>query len=167
MKTLIPAAILIMMLSGFLSAPKVQTNIEIMTNPESQPDTTPKVLGIGGIFFFSEDPGKLKDWYSTHLGMPTDQYGTMFRSRNADNPEQMQFLQWSPFMQGSEYFKPSKKEFMINYIVQNLEGLKKQLEESGVTIVDTIAEYDYGKFLHIMDEEGNKIELWEPAGSGF
>lgn len=57
---------------------------------------------------------------------------------------------------------------MINYTVQNIEGLKKQLEEAGVTIVDSITEYEYGKFLHIMDEEGNKIELWEPAvGGGF
>lgn len=65
--------------------------------------------------------------------------------------------------QGDEYFAPSKKNFMINYQVQNLEGLLQKLKENGVTILDSVASYDYGKFVHIMDAEGNKIELWEPA----
>lgn len=77
-------------------------------------DTTPKVTGIGGVFFFTRDPEKLKNWYSTHLGMRTDQYGTMFQTRNFDDPERIQYLQWSPFPSDSEYFKPSEKEFMIN-----------------------------------------------------
>ena len=72
-------------------------------------------------------------------------------------------LQWSPFKKDSDYFEPSKKEFMINYRVQNIEGLISKLKETGVTIVDELAIYDYGKFIHIMDGEGNKIELWEPA----
>ena len=64
---------------------------------------------------------------------------------------------------GDEYFFPSKKDFMINYQVQNIEGLINKLKENGVTILDSIATYDYGKFVHIMDSEGNKIELWEPT----
>jgi predicted enzyme related to lactoylglutathione lyase len=72
-------------------------------------------------------------------------------------------LQWCPFQKGSEYFTPSKKDFMINYRVQNLESLIIQLKENNVTILDDVATYDYGKFIHIMDAEGNKIELWEPA----
>ncbi len=72
-------------------------------------------------------------------------------------------LQWSPFKSGNEYFAPSKKEFMINYRVQHIEALVNRLRENGVTIVDELATYDYGKFIHIMDAEGNKIELWEPA----
>lgn len=56
---------------------------------------------------------------------------------------------------------------MINYRVQNLEGLVRKLKANGVTIVDSIAVYDYGKFLHIMDADGNKIELWEPVDSVF
>jgi predicted enzyme related to lactoylglutathione lyase len=74
-------------------------------------------------------------------------------------------LQWSPFKKGSEYFAPSTKEFMINYRVQNIEGLVAKLKENGVTVVDNIASYDYGKFVHIMDMEGNKIELWEPVNT--
>ena len=56
---------------------------------------------------------------------------------------------------------------MINYRVQNIEGLVKNLEDNGVTIVNEIKEYEYGKFVHILDPERNKIELWEPIDSFF
>jgi len=138
-------------------------------NQQDQPNSTgtPKVTGIGGIFFFSENPEKIKDWYSTHLGLEVDQWGTSFEFRNTHRPDEINYLQWGPFSKGSEYFAPSKKEFMINYRVQNLEGLVEKLRENGVTILDDIETFDYGKFIHIMDEEGNKIELWEPVDSVF
>ena len=126
-------------------------------------DVTPKVTGVGGIFFFTNDPKETREWYSKNLGIETNEWGATFESRNLNNPEQVNSLQWSPFKQGSDYFAPSKKEFMINYTVQNIEGLVAKLKENGVTILDEIAAYDYGKFVHIMDAEGNKIELWEPA----
>ena len=56
---------------------------------------------------------------------------------------------------------------MINYRVQNIEGLVKKLQLNGVTVLDTIESYEYGKFVHIMDAEGNKIELWEPVDKVF
>ena len=133
----------------------------------SQPDTTPKVTGIGGIFFFSENPEKTKEWYAENLGLEVNQWGSSFEFRNANRPDEINYLQWSPFKQGSEYFAPSKKEFMVNYRVQNIEGLVSKLKENGVTILDSIETYDYGKFVHIMDAEGNKIELWEPIDSVF
>jgi len=132
------------------------------TAPASTNDTSPKVTGIGGIFFFSENPKETKDWYSKNLGLETNDWGSTFESRNFDNPDQVESLQWSPFKKGSEYFAPSKKEFMINYKVRNIEGLVTKLKENGVTVLDEIACYDYGKFVHIMDPDGNKIELWEP-----
>ena len=135
------------------------------TNTPSTNDTTPKVTGIGGIFFFSDNPKKTNEWYSKNLGLETNEYGSTFEFRNANKPDEINSLQWSPFKKGSEYFAPSKKEFMINYRVQNIEGLLKKLEENGVTIVDKIETFDYGKFVHIMDPEGNKIELWEPSNS--
>jgi predicted enzyme related to lactoylglutathione lyase len=55
-----------------------------------------------------------------------------------------------------------EKEFMINYQVQNIEGLVKKIKENGAIILDSLETYDYGKFIHILDKEGNKIELWEP-----
>ena len=126
-----------------------------------------KVTGIGGIFFKCKDPKNMNEWYSKHLGLVTNEYGSLFEFRNADAPEQENYLQWSPFSQDTEYFEPSKKEFMINYRVDNLEALKKELEAQNVTICDDIEEFEYGKFLHILDPEGNKIELWEPKDDVF
>lgn len=125
-------------------------------------DTTPRVIGLGGIFFFSENTDTLKNWYADNLGFKVDEYGATFETRNANRPDEVNYTQWSPFKDGSTYFAPSKKDFMINYRVQNIEGLVRQLRENGVTICDEIETYDYGKFVHIMDLEGNKIELWEP-----
>jgi predicted enzyme related to lactoylglutathione lyase len=133
------------------------------TNTASTNDTTPKVTGIGGIFFYSDHMKETKEWYTKNLGIEINDWGSSsFDSRDLNKPNQINTLQWSPFKKGDEYFAPSKKEFMINYRVQNLEGLESKLKANGVTILDSIATFDYGKFLHIMDAEGNKIELWEP-----
>ena len=133
------------------------------TNTVSINDTTPKVTGIGGIFFFSDNPAETRDWYAKNLGLEINDWGSSsFEFRNVNKPEEINSLQWCPFKKGSEYFAPSKKEFMINYRVQNIEGLVNKLKENGVTIVDEIETVEYGKFVHIMDSEGNKIELWEP-----
>lgn len=72
------------------------------------------------------------------------------------------FTNWSPFRENTTYFEPSTKDFMINYRVENLTFLVEELRKNGVNILDSIETYDYGKFVHILDVEGNKIELWEP-----
>lgn len=137
--------------------------MEDSKNSTSATNNTPKVTGIGGIFFFSDNPKETKDWYAKNLGVEINAWGSVsFDFRNINNPDEVESLQWSPFKKGDEYFSPSKKEFMINYRVQNLEALLEKLKENGVTILDEIATYDFGKFIHIMDAEGNKIELWEP-----
>ena len=128
-------------------------------------DTTPKVTGIGGIFFRSKDPKASREWYANNLGLAVNDYGSTFESRNANRPDEINYLQWSPFKEKTNYFDPSTKEFMINYRVQNLEGLLKKLMANGVTIVDSVEATEYGKFVHIMDAENNKIELWEPVDS--
>ncbi|PLW97780.1 MAG: glyoxalase [Marinilabiliales bacterium] len=125
-----------------------------------------KVQGIGGIFFKCENPQKVKDWYSANLGLVIDEYGSLFEFRNTDD-NQKNYLQWSPFDAGTTYFKPSEKEFMINYRVGDLEKLVEELKKNGVTILDEIETYEYGKFVHIMDPEGNKIELWEAVDDLF
>lgn len=121
-----------------------------------------KVTGIGGIFFKCENPADMRKWYSENLGLVTNEYGSLFEFRNMDRPNEVNQLQWSPFKSDTKYFEPSQKQFMINYRVENLEKLVEELRNAGVTICDDIASYDYGKFVHIMDPEGNKIELWEP-----
>jgi predicted enzyme related to lactoylglutathione lyase len=126
-----------------------------------------KVTGIGGIFFKCGDPEKMRNWYSDNLGLVTNEYGSLFEFRNANDKEKINYLQWSPFAENTKYFEPSKKEFMINYRVDNLVELVAELKKSGVTICDEIEEFEYGKFVHIMDPEGNKIELWQPVDSVF
>ncbi len=140
-------------------------NVALITNKSTVKDTTPRVTGIGGIFFKTKNVKATKDWYGKHLGLTIDQYGCPFEVRNANNPNEINYLEWSAFNEKTDYFEPSKKEFMINYRVQNIEGLVRNLKKSGVTIVDTILTVDYGKFVHIMDADGNKIELWEPVDS--
>ena len=126
-----------------------------------------KVTGIGGIFFKSDDPEKIKKWYHENLGLVMDAYGSPFEYRNANNPEEINYLQWSPFEKDTKYFDPSKKDFMINYRVENIIQLVEELKNNGVTIIDEIETFDYGKFVHILDPEGNKIELWEPVNQVF
>lgn len=121
-----------------------------------------KVTGIGGIFFKCKDPKKVREWYQTHLGLNTNEYGSVFEWFQGADSTKKGFTQWSPFNEKTKYFLPSTKDFMINYRVENLKSLVDDLKKNGVNVLDTIENYDYGKFVHILDIEGNKIELWEP-----
>lgn len=125
----------------------------------------PKVLGIGGIFFKTTDPKATRAWYAQHLGLEVNDWGCTFESRAIDNPERLEQLQWSPFDLETKYFEPSTKDFMINYRVQNIEALVEQLRNAGVNILDNIEDTDFGKFVHILDADGNKLELWEAPQS--
>lgn len=125
-------------------------------------EKTKKVTGIGGIFFKCKDPKALRQWYETHLGLNTNQYGAVFEFYRGGDSTKKGFLQWSPFKETTTYFGPSTKEFMINYRVGDLDFLLAELRKNGVQVLDSIEVFSYGRFLHIMDLEGNKIELWEP-----
>src|SRR5690349_15794755 len=116
-----------------------------------------RVTGIGGVFFKCKDPEAIKEWYKTHLGLDTNEYGTTFEWCQSDDSSKKGFTQWCPFKDSTTYFAPSQREFMINYRVENLEQLVAQLKAEGVTICDAIETFDYGKFVHILDAEGNKI----------
>lgn len=151
-KILFAVCIVAAFLSGFA--------FKAVTEKKSQ--DLKRVTGIGGIFFKSKDPKKMREWYKEHLGFEINEYGSVFEwYQGADNAKKG-FSQWSPFNEKTKYFQPSEKDFMINYRVQDLEKLVAELKKENVTIVDKIETYEYGKFVHIMDIEGNKIELWEP-----
>ncbi len=124
-----------------------------------------RVTGIGGLFFKTKDPKKTKEWYQTHLGFNTDDWGCTFWWK--DNDGNKASTQWSPFKDDTSYFEPSQKDYMFNYRVENLEELLTELEKEGVTIVGEMQEYEYGKFGWILDNDGNKIELWEPKDEAF
>ncbi len=122
-----------------------------------------RVTGLGGIFFNSKDPDAIRKWYNDHLGIQAEQWGTSFEWRYAEEPDKKGSTAWSVMREGSDYFKPSTKDFMINYRVENLVALVEELKKEDVEIVDDVQNSEYGKFVHILDPEGNKIELWEPA----
>lgn len=126
-----------------------------------------KVTGIGGIFFKCKDPNKMREWYKTNLGLNTNQYGAVFEWHQGEDNTKKGFTTWSPFPESTDYFAPSANDFMINYRVENLEALVAELTQNGVTVLDAIETYDYGKFVHILDAEGNKIELWEPNDTAY
>ncbi len=121
-----------------------------------------KVTGIGGIFFKTKNVQKTKDWYQQNLGLQTDQWGTNFEWRSASDPNKKGFTQWSPSSLESKFFGESGQQFMMNYRVDDLEELLKDLRNQGVTILGEIETYDYGKFAHIEDPDGHKVQLWEP-----
>lgn len=148
--------------SGFFLNAMINKRSNINTKQPDNITTMKKVTGIGGIFFKCKDPDKIKEWYKTHLGFDTDQFGTRFEWQEGADPTRRGSIQWSPFSETANYFNPSTKDFMINYRVENLDKLVKQLKEEGVELIDTIEVYEYGKFVHIIDIEGNKIELYEP-----
>jgi predicted enzyme related to lactoylglutathione lyase len=120
------------------------------------------VTGIGGIFFKCKDPQQIREWYKTHLGFDMSPYGSKFEWREEADSTKKGSTLWTPFSEKTKYFDPSTKDFMINYRVENLETLVNELKKEGVTVLDKIEPSDYGKFVHILDPEGNKIELWEP-----
>jgi predicted enzyme related to lactoylglutathione lyase len=134
----------------------------IITRQSNEQAKMKKVTGIGGIFFKCKDPKKVREWYQVHLGLNTNQYGTVFEWYQGADSTKKGFTQWSPFNEATKYFEPSTKDFMINYRVQDLKALVEELKKDGVTVVDTIETVEYGKFVHILDVEGNKLELWEP-----
>lgn len=122
-----------------------------------------RVTGIGGLFFKSDDPKKLMDWYRQHLGIETDASGGwMFAWREKRKPHRVGFTVFSPFERATDYFEPSEQPYMFNFRVADLHGLLKALRRAGVHVLDKVEEYPYGKFGWIIDPEGRKIELWEP-----
>ena len=123
-----------------------------------------RVTGIGGIFFKTQDPQALYQWYEKHLGIPraADGTSTTFEWREVDEPEVKGMTVWSIFPRDTRYFDPSAAPFMINYRVDDLDALLAALQEEGVQIDPHREDYDYGRFAWIMDPDGNRIELWEP-----
>ena len=162
MKKIIVIAFIVLMIffSGLITG-------QLLPSKHAESITIKKVTGIGGVFFKCKDPEKVKEWYSKHLGLKMDQYGTSFEWRQGGDPGKYGVTQWSAFSDSTKYFDPSVKEFMINYRVQDLESLVIELKRDGVMFVDSIESFDYGKFVHILDNEGNKIELWEPVDAEY
>lgn len=127
----------------------------------------PRVRAIGGIFFRSSDPKQTKDWYARHLGLAVDAYGTNFAWRHKDDPNKAGYTQWSAFEKETGYFGDLDQQFMINYRVENLDALIKALRAEGVEFVGEMQNEPFGRFVHIIDNEGRRVELWEPIDDEY
>jgi predicted enzyme related to lactoylglutathione lyase len=122
-----------------------------------------RVTGLGGVFFKTNGKEQLMAWYKAHLGLDTQDFGLMFKWREAESPAKVGYTVWSPFAKDTDYFAPSEKPFMFNYRVADLVGLIAALKHEGVKVVGDVEQHENGKFAWVLDPEGNKIELWEPV----
>ena len=131
-----------------------------------------RVTGIGGIFFRCADPALTRAWYREHLGIESESFGAVFLWRDADATDSGGGATiWAPFDAGTDYFDPippigGRQEFMVNYRVDDLDGLLAALRDAGVSVADGLEESEYGRFGWAMDPDGRRIELWEPPPGG-
>ncbi len=125
-----------------------------------------RVTGLGGFFFKSANPKKLKNWYHQHLGIDSGQFGWSFLWKDQNDGSQGTTV-WNVMDEATDYLNPSKQPFMMNFRVEKLEELLEVLKAEGVQTVGEMESFPYGKFAWIMDPDGNKIELWEPIDSNL
>ena len=133
-----------------------------------------RVQGIGGLFFKAKDPQALQAWYSEHLDISplttspwgADDPASLFVWRDKDDPDRVCYAVFTPFPADTDYFGPGPQQFMFNFRVDDLDGMLAQLKEEGIELQGEIQSFPFGRFAHILDPEGNRVELWEPA-KGF
>jgi len=122
-----------------------------------------RVTGIGGVFFKSDDPAALRDWYGARLGFDVQSWGgTQFFFDRRDAPG-IGYTVWSPFEADTDYFQPSDKAFMVNLRVDDLEGMLAQLRAAGAQVLERREDGENGAFGYVLDPEGNLLELWEQS----
>ena len=121
-----------------------------------------RVTGIGGIFLKARDPKALAQWYAQHLGVTLSDYGGINFLWTDEVPEKSGMTAWSLFPEDTHYFGPGTQTAMVNYRVDDMDGMLAQLAAAGVWIDPNPEDYVYGRFAWIVDPEGNRIELWHP-----
>ena len=120
-----------------------------------------KAVGVGGVFLTARDPEALSAWYATHLGIPTQDGGSLA----FDGPASAGMTVFAHFPNETKYFGDGPQSFMVNFRVDDLAQLLDQLTQAGVRIDPKRESYDYGHFAWIWDPEGNRIELWQPLAT--
>ena len=123
-----------------------------------------KVIGLGGVFLKCKDPDALKQWYVDNLGMPDSDYPGI--SLPHADLEKDGYSVFGLFKTETEYFKPSSREFMVNLMVDDLDGALARVAAAGAELVGDIEDSEFGKFGWFMDPDGNKVELWQPPKTG-
>lgn len=117
-----------------------------------------RVVGIGGIFLKAKDPAALREWYRRHLGIDVQDWGGACFAW--DDPRRMTV--WNLFPETTDYFAPSTSRCMVNYIVEDLEGVLAALRAEGCEVDPRSEASEFGSFGWVMDPEGNRVELWQP-----
>ena len=121
-----------------------------------------RVTGIGGIFFKANDPKALSAWYRDHLGLDVTEWGGAIIKWGGEGSE-AGLTVWSPFAADTDYMQPGTASFMVNFRVEDVDALLAALREEGCNVMDKTDSSEQGKFGWVIDPEGNKIELWQPA----
>lgn len=119
-----------------------------------------RITGFGGLFFKSPDPKALAAWYRDVLGLEIQDFGAALLAYDA--PGHPEHVVWSPFAADTDYYKPSTREFMVNFAVDDLDAMLEAIDAKGVAVLGRQDE-SYGRFAWILDPDGTKIELWQPA----
>ena len=123
-----------------------------------------RVTGIGGIFFKANDAPALRTWYKEHLGVDVQPWGgAAFEWTDENGKPVGGTTAWNIAPSTTNQFAPSTASFMVNYRVADLHGLVKALRDEGCNVLEKVEDTEYGKFAWVIDPEGNKVELWEPA----
>jgi len=156
--TAVAIASLALIPAGLKGAQEVQSEQPATSKPEQRG----RILGIGGIFFKSANGGQMREWYSKHLGLVDKGGGVMLPWRERDDPKKEHATVWTIFPASTNYFPPTQ-QFMVNYIVDDMDALLDRLKQEGVKIDPKRMDESYGRFAWIYDADGNKIELWQPT----
>ena len=110
-----------------------------------------RILGIGGIFIKCPDPQAYQNWWSEHMGVDVPQWGAM---EWPNDGKAMTLL--STFTDDSDYFNPSKAQFIINLRVDDVAGMLEKARAGGAKIIGDISDEGYGIFGWFLDPLGIK-----------
>ena len=121
-----------------------------------------RITGFGGVFFHSADPQALTAWYRDILGLTIEDWGGAMIRADGAGPG---YGVWSPFKKDTDHFKPSSREFMLDFAVDDLDAILARLEAKGVKVLKRDDSDPDGRFAWILDPDGVKLELWQPKKS--
>src|SRR6266498_1525128 len=156
---------LLLISAGAKGEQRVQSPQPETSKPPVKVEPRGRILGIGGVFFKSANRDQMREWYAKHLGLADKGQGVMLPWREHDDPQKEHVTVWTVFPASTEYFGASHPQFMINYIVDDLDALLDRLKQEGVKIDPKRMNESYGRFAWIYDLDGNKIELWQPSSA--
>ncbi len=131
--------------------------------------TDKKVVHLGGVFIYANNPKVLADWYKDYLGMTHEAwgkegpFGIVYHYKDNDDTGNKHYQVWS-VMKSKEELKHAERNFSLNLRVNDIKALVAALKERGTDVKDVIVD-DFGLFSSVTDLEGNHIELWEDTSS--